>query len=158
MDDTSSGCDSDGDVRSSHERQTPDSTEDAGDAGEISDMLERGRLDMGDLMAVHRDEGRTSGQSRILEMRVGSVSAEVVAPTMFAEEYKFRPSPGSRAGAKHRAASGNYAVNRGEKRITMMMEEGEVRTTSPHRKDIEQTAQDRVRRRGAVRLPHIHRS
>lgn len=89
-------------------------------------MLGWGRLDaVDDLVAVHRDEGRSLGQSQTLELRVASGAAAVVAQPMFADEYKVRRSPGTRAGAK-----GGDREPCGEsrrKRITMRTEEVQLR-------------------------------
>lgn len=56
----------------------------------------------------------------------------MVAPPSFAAEYPVKPSAGSRGGAHERTASGAIIANKGEKKVAMTVEDGQVRMLTFH--------------------------
>lgn len=74
---------------------------------------ELGAIDV--VIEVQSDEGGRPSQTQAMHITHDFGAVEVVAPPTFATDYKIRPSPGSRSGAKFRRAIAHVVASQGEK-------------------------------------------
>lgn len=77
---------------------------------------------MEDILLLGAHDRRSAIEAKTVDTTVDSGAAEVVEPPTFAPGHRVKPSPGSRAGARYRTASGLVIANQGESRAATRTE------------------------------------